>query len=511
MTVIQGRSRLLRSTVEFSRTAVVDPAICDLIQYSPTELGFVGKTIGTTQVTVWFRDSDDPNVDTQPRSFIVHVVSDLNGAEPRLKQLEGEIARLFPNSKIRLRTFGQRILVLGQARDVSEAAEILNIVRGEQIDASGKWINGPTQAPPSGPNSAGDGGGGGGGGGDAGRGYNDQQGNYNQQQSYGGQQGYGNSQARARNFNQDWADTIINMIKVPGVHQVMLRVKIAELDRTAARSFGANFSTSIQFNNGTLLLQSLLNASNGNSIIGNFNNNQLSFGISYLEQHGVVRLLSEPTVVTLSGKPVNFIAGGEFAVPTVVGIGGTSAATTDFRAFGAILSCTPYLLDKDLLRLDISPEFSQLGGQTVGGIPGLSTRAVTTTVELRAGQTLAIAGLLDESMKSSTESDWPLIGKLIGPRSVTRNETELIVLVTPELVHPMEPEEVPPLPGFDVTEPDNVEFFLGGNIEGNPTQDFRSTVWPRLQQRYRAGGSPMISGPFGHSNEWTTDASDGQN
>ena len=125
---------------------------------------------------------------------------------------------------------------------------------------------------------------------------------------------------------------------------------------------------------------------------------------------------------------------------------------------------------------------------------------MATTVELRAGQTLAIAGLLDESMKSTTESDWPLIGKLLGPRSVNRSETELIVLVTPELVHPMEPEEVPPLPGFDVTEPDNVEFFLRGNIEGNPTRDYRSTVWPILQQRYRAGGSPMISGPFGHSN-----------
>ena len=150
-----------------------------------------------------------------------------------------------------------------------------------------------------------------------------------------------------------------------------------------------------------------MNASNSNSIIGSFNQNQLSFGISYLEQHGVVRLLSEPTVVTLSGKPVNFLAGGEFAVPTVVGLGGATAATTDFRATARSYSCTPYLLDKDLLRLDISPEFSQIGGQTVGGIPGLTTRSVTTTVELRAGQTLAIAGLLDESMNSNSQSDWP--------------------------------------------------------------------------------------------------------
>ena len=102
----------------------------------------------------------------------------------------------------------------------------------------------------------------------------------------------------------------------PRRHQIMLRVKIAELDRTAARNFGVNFARPIEFRNGTLLLQSLLNASNSNSVIGNFSNDQLSFGISYLEQHGVVRLMSEPTLMAMSGKPANFIAGGEFAVPT---------------------------------------------------------------------------------------------------------------------------------------------------------------------------------------------------
>ena len=83
-------------------------------------------------------------------------------------------------------------------------------------------------------------------------------------------------------------------------------------------------------------------------------------------------------------------------------------------------------------------------------------------------------------------------------RDTSRSETELIILVTPELVHPMEPEEVPPLPGFDVTEPNYRQFFLYGHIEGNPTQDYRSTVWPRLRKRYGMGGPAMTSGPFGH-------------
>jgi pilus assembly protein CpaC len=487
VTVVKGRSQLLRSKLEFARTAVVDPKVCDLIQYSLNEIGFIGKALGTTEVTVWFRESNDPNVDTQPRSFAVHVVPDLHATDPHLKQLEAELARLFPNSKVRLRTFGQRIIILGQARDIVEAAEILNFVRGEQIDATGRWVSGPGQAehnPDLATNPYGD-----------------------------NVPGGGNLGRRGRGFIQnDWSDRIINMLKVPGVHQVMLRVKIAELDRTAARNFGVNFSTSIEFRNGTLLLQSLLNASNANSVIGNFSNDQLSFGISYLEKHGVIRLLSEPTLVTMSGKPANFVAGGEFAVPTVVGISGASAVSTQFVTYGAIISFTPYLLDKDLIRLQVSPEFSQVDASTtVNGIPGLTTRTVTTTVELRAGQTLAIAGLLSDSMTSNTSADWPWIGKILGPRSVSRSETELLVLVTPELVHPMEPEEVPPMPGFDVTEPDNIEFFWRGDIEGNPTRDFRSTVWPILQQRYRAGGSPMISGPFGHSNAWAGEPANGGN
>jgi pilus assembly protein CpaC len=87
---------------------------------------------------------------------------------------------------------------------------------------------------------------------------------------------------------------------------------------------------------------------------------------------------------------------------------------------------------------------------------------------------------------------------LIGNRSMTRAETELIILVTPELIHPMEADEVPPLPGFDVTEPNNFQFFLHNRLEGNPTMEYRRTIWPHLRYRYKAGGSAMISGPFGH-------------
>ena len=123
---------------------------------------------------------------------------------------------------------------------------------------------------------------------------------------------------------------------------------------------------------------------------------------------------------------------------------------------------------------------------------------MTTTVEMREGQTLAIAGLIDDSMNGTKRGDLPILSQIFGRRDTSRNETELIILVTPELIHPMDPDEVPPLPGFDVTEPTNHDFFLRGKLEGNPTQDYRSTVWPRLRHRYQGNEPAMISGPFGH-------------
>lgn len=149
--------------------------------------------------------------------------------------------------------------------------------------------------------------------------------------------------------------------------------------------------------------------------------------------------------------------------------------------------------------MEISPEFSQVDSElSVGDTPGLNTRSVTTTVEMREGQAFAIAGLLEDSMKASTAGNLPFLSRILGKRNVSRNETELMIIVTPELVHPLEPEAVPPLPGFDVTEPNDAAFFLRGDIEGNPTREFRSTIWPRLRSRYGQGSPGMISGPFGH-------------
>jgi len=453
LTVVLRRSKLLRTSVDVYRTAVVDPSVCDVIQFTPREVSIIGKGQGATHVTFWFQDGQH-----RPVTYLVRVAPDPEVKQRREAQyeiLEEVLAELFPESKVRLTPVADKLIVRGQARDAAEAAQILAVIRGEAVVGRGV-----TEGPAADP------------------------------------------LLREETNRQLAATKVINMLQVPGVHQVALRVKIAELNRSAARNFGVDVDAAFAVNGGQLIVQSLLNqlAGGAPSILGNFDNDDINFGIHYLERHGVVRMLSEPTLVTLSGKPASFVAGGEFAVPTTVGVEGVAAVTTDFRAFGVIITFLPTVLDKDHVRLEVAPEFSQIDTDltSAGGTPGLTTRAVTTTVEMREGQTLAIAGLLDDSMQGNRQGDLPIIGHIFGRRDVTRNETELIILVTPELVHPVEPEAVPPLPGFDVTEPTNCEFFLRGRIEGRPTHEYRSTVWPRLRRRYQAGGPAMISGPFGH-------------
>ena len=469
------RSKLLRTKKDIYRTAVVDEAVVEVVQFTPREISLIGKGQGTTHVTFWF---DDPN--TQPVTYLVQCdpdAAEVKRLEDNYRMLEDMINEMYPDSKIHLQIMANKLLVKGQAKDSEEAFQIMTIIRGQGGGQTGA-------------NGVG---------------------------GLGGGFGFGGlnegvaadplSDSATGNARRSQLQ-IVNMLRIPGIQQVALRVKIAELNRTAARNFGVSVQGKINLNSGEtaskVLLNSVLATSNGvaSPIIGQYNgsNNQsLSVGLNYLQERGVIRLLSEPTLVTMSGRPATFVAGGEFAVPTIVGSAGLNAVTTDFRAFGAIISFLPTVVDKDRIRLQVSPEFSQINQQlTVGNTPGLKVRSATTTVEMREGQTLAIAGLLEDTMTNTIAGDLPFLSKIFGRRNTTRSETELLILVTPDLIHPMDPEEVPPLPGFDVTEPNNSQFFLGGQIEGTATMDYRSTVWPRLRKRYGAGGPAMTSGPFGH-------------
>jgi pilus assembly protein CpaC len=264
----------------------------------------------------------------------------------------------------------------------------------------------------------------------------------------------------------------------------MLKVRIAELTRTALRELGVDFSV---LGDEFAIASAFGNVANITAIL---DGGDVNLFIRAFSSNGYGKILAEPTLVTLSGHTARFIAGGEFAVPTAVGVDGISAASTTFRGFGTQLAFTPTVLDKDRIRLHVVPSFSSLNDDiAVEGIPGLNTRAVATTVDLREGQWLAIAGLIQDEQGGARAripglGDIPIVGAVFGDQDVRRDETELVVLVSPELVHPMEGEQVPLiLPGMAVTEPTGAAFFLHQRIEGRPGCDHRSTVWPVYREQ----------------------------
>lgn len=436
--VIQRRSQLMITRTPVVRTAIADSSVIDVVQYSPTEIAVIGLELGTTTLTLWFEDSRDPLI------YLVRVIPDPSIEEQRridYGKLERKIAELFPNSKVHLIPLSRKIVVTGQARDGEESARILEIVRGELINQYGSLF-GPQ---PGAAGGAGLGAGLGIAGDDFGTGFN----------------------------GLDFASSlIVNMLEVPGEFQVQLRVRIAELNRQELRQMGVDWS--VLFGDGQQFVGAALGGG-APTLTGIFENGDINVLLNWLASNGTIKILSEPTMTVLSGHNASFLSGGEFAVPTIVGVGGAQGQQTTFRGFGTSLIATPTVIDRDLIRMRIVPEFSQINqGNAVGGVPGVDSRRIQTTVELREGQTLAIAGLIARQTSTEvTRIPWlgeiPWVGPLVfNSKRATEDETELLILVSPEIVRPMEADEVPPVPGFEVTHPTDHDLYKRAMTEGAP-------------------------------------------
>ncbi|WP_169972847.1 type II and III secretion system protein family protein [Tautonia rosea] len=295
---------------------------------------------------------------------------------------------------------------------------------------------------------------------------------------------------------------VVNRVKVRGPRQVMLKVKIAEINRTGLRQLGVNFQRLTDGTNinsivggvaGVTEFQPLLGIEQllfadplDTQLFGIFNDGDFRLYLNALRQNDLVRILAQPTLMTLDGQPARFLAGGSFPFPVPqIGIGGVATITIEFRDFGALLEFLPTILEDDSIRLDVQPIFSELNQNTgiaVAGtaVPGLTERSARTVVQLREGQTLAIAGLFSTRTNGSTQripllGDIPVVGPLFSRNVIQTNETELIVLVTPELVEPVEAQAAPG-PGELYQEPNDLEFFFLGRLEGKTRHPHRSTI-----------------------------------
>jgi pilus assembly protein CpaC len=492
--LVVGRPRILQLKQAPVKFQTVDPTIADIevIRDSKDKAFFVlGKQPGTTVIALFFAEPGTPDK-FKVLNYLVRVVPDPE-AKSRIervyKALEDEVNRAFPNSVVRLCLVGDKLVVAGQAKDSAEAAKILAVVREQAPLATPPSripvdrIDVTLQADPNNPDQS--------------------------------------IAQGLQNFVVSGNANIINLLRVPGEQQVMLRVQVAEVQRNALRSIGMNFA--LLNNAGTTVFGQrtggLLGADNAfgpnANLAASLDGGSFLLAMNALRQMGYSRTLAEPTLVSLNGQAATFQAGGEFPVPVVTGNAVNALQGVNYRPFGVSLNFTPLVFDKDRIRLTINAEVTALSGTTVnalqGGnnfqIPGqLNSRRFTNVVELREGQTLAVAGLISNTLGTQSNrvplfGDVPLLGRAFGFDSVTSSEQELVFLITPELVHPMEHGEVPPMPGHNVFEPGDTEFYLLNRLESRRSEDYRAGARTDINRmlNYRQGKDQYITGPFGLS------------
>lgn len=300
---------------------------------------------------------------------------------------------------------------------------------------------------------------------------------------------------------------LVNLLQVPGgseSQQVMLQVRFAEVNRRALTEAGLGlFLTRSRFlarsTTGQFPTPEFEEEGDRDRVVfSDFLNlflwdRELGIGgvLRALQQSGGFQSLAEPNLIAYNGQEASFLAGGEFPVPVVSGGAGT--VSVSFKEFGIRLTFTPTIAG-DVIRLKVAPEVSSLdfaSGITLEGfrIPGLTTRRAQTVVELRDGQSFAIAGLLDNESQNDAQaipilSKLPIIGPLFKSKADRAEQTELLVLITPRLVRALDPDEVPPLP----TSPD---MFMK---KPTPPAKGSGGVGDRIE-----GGAGLLDAPLGTS------------
>ncbi len=492
--ILTLRQPPLRTYIPESGAGIV--AVRYIDPESPHRLAIEPLSIGTTMLTMWFASDTSPDGE-EPVSWLVHVADDSGsdgpaavarnrGYEVQLQALQREVNYAFPNSSVQLSWVGSQVLLRGKAKDVEEASQIARIVGAsipggrrdqeeeliEQVEffsVNSELIQEAGSLPGAlrGDNSS------------------------------------GINQGRINN-------RVINMLEIAGVHQVMLKVTIAEVNRSASRAIGADLQVG-SAGDAVRFFTTLGTPAAGGTLV--LDQTDFDLAISALKRLNLARSLAEPTLTTLNGQPANFNVGGSFPVPVVTGQTAAGLQGVIFQNFGVQLQFLPVVTDGDRIRLTLQASVStrnEGGGGQVGStdVPGLDTRAFSNTVELREGQTLAVAGLIQNNLNGTSArvpfiGDIPGLGRLFSNDGTSYSEQELVILVTPYLVGPVDHERpTPALPGSDYFEPDDVEFFLRGSLTGHMAEDYRSPVRTDLQKMkaFRRCEQRLIIGQPGHSN-----------
>jgi pilus assembly protein CpaC len=293
-------------------------------------------------------------------------------------------------------------------------------------------------------------------------------------------------------------EAVLNLLNVGGIQQVQLKVRFAEMSRNISKQLGAQlgvFDTdSGDFFQGTT--GTVASSAGGLSLTFGGGSVNASILLQALEEEGVVRTLSEPNLTALSGQSASFLAGGEFPIPAIDAEGNVGVS---FKPFGVNLTFTPTVVDDDIINLQLESEVSSVdfanGVEINGGlVPGTSSRRARTTVELRDGQSFAIAGILQDDFQDGITqvpflADLPILGALFRSANYQRQQTELVIIVTAHLVTPTRGDALT-LPTDRIRPPTENELFLYGRLSGNPSG-------PRASSRGDAAAQDF-SGSYGY-------------
>ena len=426
-----NRLAKLHSSENVLRAHVVNPDIAELI-YSKTqspEWVFVsGKSIGTTQLTLWGEKNKILG------TFEIIVRPDLNGLKKHLHEI-------FPQEKVDVRDSGDYLTLTGTVSGAIKLTKILALAEA--------------YAP----------------------------------------------------------EKVINLLQVGGVQQVMLEVRIAEISKSVGHRLGINFAFDQTNGFGIGMLDSLTSGGGWpgnplsistavNAVFGFFAGEEETFivAIDALQEDGLLKILAKPTLIAQSGQSASFLAGGEFPFPVAQSL---DRFSIEWKPFGVGLNFTPTVLGDNRISLLVSPEVSELDfTKTVayGGyvVPSIDTRRMSTVVELEDNQSFAIAGLLKNYVRESVSKfpilgDIPIIGALFRSTKYRNDETELVVIVTPHLVKPIDGDDLP-LPTDSFIDPKPFELLLLGMLEGKPPKN-QST--PTSAENW-TDVSPTMEGDFGY-------------
>jgi pilus assembly protein CpaC len=451
------KSRVVDLPGPVKRVSIGNPDIADVLLLGDDGLYVLGKDLGATNVMLWDRD------DRLVSALNITITHDLDS-------LKKQIATVLPSETIELWSSQRNIVLAGQVSSATKMDAALQVAKGylEQAATAKEKIMFKEQ--------------GGSGGGD-----------------------------------DKKSGEVINLMTVGGAHQVMLQVRIAEVNREAIRKLNAQMNaihlngkwTTGGVNGGATFPDVLVEPGEtripifadpahnpmgpvydefmpttpsitNTGLFASFLSSDFLANVvlDAYQTRGLAKILAEPTLTTLSGQDAQFLSGGSFPIPVAQDNGRT---TIEFKDFGVKLSFTPLILDRSRINLKLNVSVSELsntnsiplqpiGTTAVFSIPSLTERRALSTVELSDGQTIGIAGLMNENMRSAVTKfpglgDIPILGHLFRSQNFQKGTTELVILVTPKLAKPIKPSEIK-LPTDAVTDPSNAEFFLGGRIEG---------------------------------------------